>query len=115
MFMILNSFLSVIAYSITTTYTSLVTDFSNKGKYRTFKYQILQTSSSISSIIFIPLGTLYYGIINVETLIIISGILIGISGIFIISTFPFDKKIELMNQDLSFNRQDLGLIAKHSN
>jgi len=99
MFMILNSVLSVIAYSITTTYTSLVTDFSNKGKYRTFKYQFLQTSSSISSIVFIPLGTLYFGIISVETLIIFSGILTGISGLLILSTLPIDKRIELRNHN----------------
>lgn len=104
MFMILNSVLSVITYSIATAYTSIVTDFSNKGKYRTFKYQFLQTSSSISSIVFIPLGTLYFGIINVETLIIFSGILIGISGLFIMSTFPFEKKVELRSIEIQIKK-----------
>lgn len=120
MFMVFNSILSVIAYSIATTYTSLVTDFSNKGRYRTFKYQILQTSSSISSLVFIPLGTLYFGVINVETLILISGILIGISGIFIMLTFPIDRRIRLMKEPMVRNqtffvKQDLQLVAEESN
>lgn len=100
MFMILNSFLSIIGYIITVAYTSLITDFSNKGKYRTFKYQFLQTSSSIASTLYIPLGTLYFGIITVETLIIISSILIGISGIFILSTFPIDKIIDQRKKEI---------------
>ena len=119
MFMILNSVLSVIAYSITTSYTSLVTDFSNKGKYRTFKYQFLQTSSSVSSIIFIPLGTLYFGVINFEILIIISGILIGISGIFVLLTFPIDRRIGTRDKPIKnktlFIEQDQQLIAEESN
>lgn len=110
-FMILNSGLSVIASSIATAYTSLVTDFSNKGRYRTFKYQFLQTSTSISNIVFIPLGTLYFGIINVETLIIISGILIGISGILILLTFPIDKRIGLGNQTI-LDKQDIQLMTE---
>jgi len=100
MFMILNSFLSIIAYIITVAYTSLITDFSNKGKYKTFKYQFLQSSSSIASTLYIPLGTLYFGIITVETLIIISSILIGISGIFILSTFPIDKIIDQRKKEI---------------
>ncbi len=100
MFMILNSFLSIIGYIITVAYTSLITDFSNKGKYRTFKYQFLQTSSSIASTLYIPLGILYFGIITVETLIIISSILIGISGIFILSTFPIDKIIDQKKKEI---------------
>ena len=62
MFMILNSALSIIAYTINVVYTSIVTDFSNKGKYRTFKYQFLHTSSSFANMLFIPLGTLSFGI-----------------------------------------------------
>ncbi len=100
MFMILNSFLSIIAYIITVAYTSLITDFSNKGKYKTFKYQFLQSSSSLASTLYIPLGTLYFGIITVETLIIISSILIGISGIFILSTFPIDKIIDQRKKEI---------------
>ena len=114
MFMILNSALSVIAYSITTAYTSLVTDFSNKGKFRTFKYQFLQTSASISSIVFIPLGTLYFGVINVEILILFSGILTGISGLFILLTFPLDKRMDLKNQEF-FAKQDVKLMVKQPN
>ena len=100
MFMILNSFLSIIAYIITVSYTSLITDFSNKGKYKTFKYQFLQSSSSLASTLYIPLGTLYFGIITVETLIIMSSILIGISGIFILSTFPIDKIIDQRKKEI---------------
>ena len=100
MFMILNSFLSIIAYIITVAYTSLITDFSNKGKYKTFKYQFLQSSSSLASTLYIPLGTLYFGIITVETLIIMSSILIGISGIFILSTFPIDKIIDQRKKEI---------------
>ena len=100
MFMILNSILSVIAYIITVAYTSLITDFSNKGNYRTFKYQFLQTSSSMASILFIPLGTLYFGTITVETLIIISSILIGFSGVFLLSTLSFDKIIDQRKKEI---------------
>jgi hypothetical protein len=118
-FMILNSLLSVIAYSITTAYTSLVTDFSNKGRYKTFKYQILMTSSSISSIVFIPLGTLYFGIINVETLIIFSGLLIGFSGVFVLLTFPIEKRIGSMEKPMKSQtfcvEQDLLLKTEESN
>lgn len=98
MFMILNSALSIIAYTINVVYTSIVTDFSNKGKYRTFKYQFLHTSSSFANMLFIPLGTLSFGIINIEILIIISGIMIGISGLFTFSTILIDRRINLNNQ-----------------
>ncbi|MFX1313977.1 MAG: MFS transporter [Promethearchaeota archaeon] len=99
-FMILNSLLSIIAYIITVAYTSLITDFSNKGKYQTFKYQFLQTTFSVASVIFIPLGILYYEIMTVETLIIISSILIGFSGIFIISTLPLEKIIKRTRKEI---------------
>ncbi|MFX1574460.1 MAG: MFS transporter [Promethearchaeota archaeon] len=100
MFMIINSILSVISYVITVAYTSLITEFSNKGKYRTFKYQFLQTSSSMACIFFIPLGTLYFGTITVETLIIISSILIGFSGFFLLSTVPIDKIIDQKKREI---------------
>jgi len=98
MFMILNSILSIILYIISVSYTSLITEFSNKGKYGTFKFQFLQTSSSIASIIFIPLGTFYFDVITVETLIIFSSLLIGISGLLIMPTFLIDKGKKVKDQ-----------------
>ncbi|MHA2131155.1 MAG: MFS transporter [Promethearchaeota archaeon] len=99
-FMMLNSALAILSYAIDVVYTSIVTDFSNKGKYGTLKYQLLQTSSSIASLVFIPLGTIYFGIISFEILLIFSSILIGISGLIIIITILVDKEKKLTRREV---------------
>ncbi|KKN64315.1 hypothetical protein LCGC14_0492780 [marine sediment metagenome] len=91
-FIILNSCLSFIGYAITVAYSSFITDFSNKGKYNNFKYQFLQTYHSLAAIIFVPIGTLSTNFLRVETLMSISCILNGISGLFILSTNLLEKK-----------------------
>ena len=113
MFMVLNLTLSIIAYVIDVAYTSIITDFSNKGNYRTFKYQLLQTSSSFASIIFIPLGTIYFGKIGFESLVIISSLLIGISGLFILTIILFDKEKILSRKKILIKKSiDLETISK---
>ena len=54
----------------------------------------------MASIVFIPIGTLYFGTITVETLIIISSILIGFSGVFLLSTLSFDKIIDQRKKEI---------------
>ena len=89
---ILNSFLFLIGSICTFTYTSFVSDISKNEKYKTFKYQLLHTYQSLARIVFIPLGFFLYFFITVENIITVSTFLFGISAIFIISTFLFNKE-----------------------
>ncbi len=90
--MMLNFFLFLIGSICSFTYTSFVSDISKNKKFKTFKYQLLHTYQSLARIVFIPLGFFLYFSITVENIITISAFLMGISGIFIISTFLINKE-----------------------
>ncbi len=90
--MILNFFLFLIGSICNFTYTSIVADISKNKNHKTFKYQLLHTYQSLARIVFIPLGLFLYFFITVEKIIIISTFLLGISGMFILSTFFYNKK-----------------------
>jgi hypothetical protein len=72
-------------------YTSLVADISKNNKFKTFKYQLLHTYNCFARIVFIPLGFFLYYFITVESIMTISASLLGVSGIFILSTFLLYK------------------------
>jgi len=88
----LNFFLFFIGTICNFTYTSFVADISKNKKFKTFKYQLLHTYQSLARIVFIPLGFFLYFFITVENIITISAFLLGFSGIFVLSTYLFNKK-----------------------
>ena len=104
LFMVLNFSLFILGYIIIVSYTSFITDFSSSSKYKTFKFQFLQTYSVVASIIFTPLGIILYDFIIVETLMVIACVLIGISGLLILSA-RFIDKIHKMKFKLKIKRE----------
>lgn len=91
-FMVLESLLTVLASILNLTYVSYVTDFSIKSKYQTFTYLLLQTPSSIASLIFVPLGTHLSVNISYENLVIISCFLFIASGVLLLIVLFFKEK-----------------------
>ncbi|MFX1455745.1 MAG: hypothetical protein ACFFDB_10265 [Promethearchaeota archaeon] len=92
-FIIFTCLMFFIGNVINLTYISYSTDFSIKTKYKTFMYFLLQSPSSLASIIFIPLGTYFSLYIHYETLVMISTLLYILSIMFIILSLLV-KKIE---------------------
>ncbi|MFX0010731.1 MAG: hypothetical protein ACFE9R_10480, partial [Candidatus Hermodarchaeota archaeon] len=77
--MIIQGFIQVIAGVMMLNYMSLMMAISNKGKYKTFKFQCLKISYALSCVIFLPLGTYLSAFIKMEILIITVGFLAIIS------------------------------------
>ncbi|NHJ19926.1 MAG: hypothetical protein EAX91_03195 [Candidatus Lokiarchaeota archaeon] len=77
--MIIQGFIQVIAGVMMLNYMSLMMAISNKGKYKTFKFQCLKISYALSCVIFLPLGTYLSAFIQMEILIITVGFLAIIS------------------------------------
>ena len=92
MILILYLGLAFVSSLVTFSYMSYVTDLSKNKKYKTCKYQILQTYSSLASIVFIPLSYALYSFVAIELLILTSVILFGFSGIFLVIVHHLDRK-----------------------
>ncbi len=91
-FMVLESLLTIFTSIIDLTYFSYITDFSIKSKYQTFTYLLLQTPSSIASLIFVPLGTHLSTNTSYENLVIISCFLFIASGVLLLVVLFFKEK-----------------------
>ena len=92
MILILNFGLSFVSSLAIFSYTSYVTDLSKNEKYKTCRFQILQTYSSLASIIFIPLSYALYSFVVIEVLILTSVLLFGFSGLFLVIAHHLDRK-----------------------
>lgn len=90
-FIIFTALMFFIGNVINLTYISYSTDFSIKTKYKTFMYFLLQSPSSLASIIFIPLGTFFSLYIHFETLVMITTLLYMLSIFFIILSLLVKK------------------------
>lgn len=93
MILIINFGLSFTASLAIFSYTSFITDISKNQKYKTCKFQFLQTYSSLANIIFIPISYLLYSFVLMEFLILTSVVLFGVSGIFVLITYSLDKDL----------------------
>jgi hypothetical protein len=78
------------------TYTSFTASITINEKWKTFKYQLLNTFGSLASIIFIPIGTILSAFIKFEVLVSISSIFFVMACFTILATFFFkaDKQSE---------------------
>ncbi len=77
--MIIQGIIQVIAGVMMLNYTSLMMTISNNGKHKTFTFQCLKMSYTLSCVIFLPLGTYFSAFIQIETLFITVGFLAMLS------------------------------------
>ncbi len=91
--LIINFGLSFTASLAIFSYTSFITDISKNKKYKTCKFQFLQTYTSLAKIIFVPISYLLYSFVVMEFLILTSVVLFGISGMFILITYSLEKDL----------------------
>ena len=73
--MIIQGAIQVIAGIMMLNYTSLMMTISNKGKYKTFKFQCLKIAYAFSCVIFLPLGTYLSAFVQIEVIMIAVGFL----------------------------------------
>ncbi|MHA1884021.1 MAG: MFS transporter [Promethearchaeota archaeon] len=69
------------------TYTSFTASLTINEKWKTFKYQLLNTFGSLASIVFIPIGTMLSTFIDFEVLVTISSIFFFMACTTILTTF----------------------------
>ena len=75
------------------TYTSFTVSVAQNKKWKTFKYQLLNTFGSLASIVFAPIGTILSPFIKFEVLVSISSVFFLIAGLTILTTFLFKDDI----------------------
>ena len=73
--MIVQGIIQVLAGIFMLNYISLMMSMANNGKHKTFTFQCLKLAYAFSCVTFIPLGTYFSDFIQIETLILIAGML----------------------------------------